>query len=348
MHIKLGSIIAISLSIVLSGALLSSCSSKDEDGSKSMEQIQKEEGLPVVVQPVQVQKFETYLTFYGPFKGLQETIVGAMIGGRIDKILVKPGSLVKKDQVIIRFPEDSPASQYQQAKSAYENSKKTYQRMKALYDAGEIAQAQYDGIATKYSVDKRNYETMKDMLELDAPYDGVLTELMVHEGDNVKSKTPLFTIAQLNKMKIRIWLSDSERMRIKKGMPVLAHAGGKTFAGVVNELSMSVDPMKQAFSADLIFDNPNHEILPGLTADVKVILYENKEAVVVPRSLVKKNDTESYVFLAKDGKALQQKVTITHESGIFYEIGSGLKAGDPLIIKGNARLNDGSKIKVVK
>ncbi len=348
MNVKMGSIIAISLSIILSGALLSGCSSQDEAGSKSMEQIQKEEGLPVVVQPIQLQKFDTDLTFYGQFKGLQETIVGAMIGGRIDKILVKPGTAVRKDQVIIRFPEDSPASQYQQAKSAYENSKKTYQRMKALYDAGEIAQAQYDGIATKYSVDKRNYETMKDMLELDAPYNGVLTELMVHEGDNVKSKTPLFTVAQLNKMKIRIWLSDSERLLIKKGMPVLARAGGKTFPGIVNELSMSVDPMKQAFSADLIFDNPNREILPGLTADVKVILYENEQAVVVPRSLVKKNDTEPYVFLAKDGKAFQQKVTIKNESGIFYEIGSGLKAGDPLIVKGNARLTDGSKIKVVK
>ena len=348
MKYKMHIILALTLGILFSGAMISGCSSEDAHGSKSMEQIQKEDGLPVVVQPVQLQNFSSYLTFYGQFKGLQETIVGAMIGGRIDKILVKPGTAVKKDQVIIRFPEDSPASQYQQAKSAYENSKKTYQRMKALYEAGEIAQAQYDGIATKYSVDKRNYETMKDMLELDAPYNGVLTELMVHEGDNVKGKTPLFTVAQLNKMKIRIWLSDSERLLIKKGMPVLARAGGKTFPGTVAELSMSVDPMKQAFSADLIFDNKEHLILPGLTADVKVLLYENKQAVAVPRSLVKTDGSGPYVFLAKEGKAHKQKVTIAHESGIFYEIGSGLKAGDSLIVKGNARLTDGSKIKVVK
>ncbi len=341
-------IVALILTIIFSEILFTGCSSNDKGSSKSMEQIQKEEGLPVVVQPVQLKEFQTYLTFYGQFKGLQETIVGAMIGGRIDKILVKPGTAVKKDQVIIRFPEDSPASQYRQAKSAYENSKKTYRRMKALYDAGEIAQAQYDGIATKYSVDKRNYETMKDMLELDAPYNGVLTELMVHEGDNVKSKTPLFTVAQLNKMKIRIWLSDTERMQIKKGMPVLARAGGKTFSGKVAELSMGVDPMKQAFSADLIFDNKSREILPGLTANVKVVLYKKEQAVVLPRSLVKKDASGPYVFLAKEGKAQRQEITIAHESGIFYEIGSGLKAGDPLIVEGNARLNNGSKIKVVK
>ena len=150
---------------ILSGLFLFGCSGNDNNESKSMEQIQKEEGIPVVVQPIVPQKFEKYLTFYGQFKGFKETTVGAMIGGRIEKINAKPGAKVKENQVIIEFPEDAPASQYQQAKSAYENSKKTYERMKALHEKGEISQAQFDGIETKFRVDKRNYETMKDMLK---------------------------------------------------------------------------------------------------------------------------------------------------------------------------------------
>ncbi len=328
---------------------LTACSGQEEIKSNSMEDIQKAEGVPVVVHPVQPRAFETALTFFGQFKGYKETIIGAMIGGRIETIHAKPGDRVKENQVIIEFPKDSPASQYQQAKAAYENSKKTYERMKALHDKGEIAQAQFDGITTKYLVDKRNFETMSDMLHLDAPYDGVVTELMVHEGDNVKAKTPLFTVAQLNKMKLRIWLSDEERMKIKKGMSVEARIGENVFPGRVDELSMSVDPMKQAFYADILFDNPDGRILPGLTAAVKVILYQNPKAIAIMRNLVKTDaQGKSFVFLAKENKAVRQPVHIAHQSGVWYEIDRGLQAGDPLIVQGNARLSDGVKIKVVK
>lgn len=339
--------IAILFGIILSGLVISGCSS-EEEASKSMEQIQKEEGFPVVVEQIKLQNFGKYLTFYGQFKGYKETTIGAAIGGRIEKINALPGSTVKEDQVIIEFPEDAPASQYQQAKSAFLNSKKTYERMQVLHAKGEIAQAQFDGVKTKFDVDKRNYETMKDMLKLDAPYTGVLTEVMVHEGDNVKGKAPLFTVAQLNKMKIRIWLSDGERMQIKKGMSAIATVAGHQYSGKVSDLSMSVDAMKQAFYADLLFDNQNREILPGLTADVRVILYENKQAIAIPHNLVQSDISGKYVYLADGSQAKRQNVTILNESGLYYEIGSGIKSGDPLIIKGNSRLADGSKIKVIE
>ena len=324
------------------------CSGKEEEKPKSMEQIQKDEGIPVVVEYISPERFDKHLSFYGKFKGERETTVGAMIGGRIEKINFHPGDNVKKDDVIIEFPEDAPSSQYQQAKSGYENSEKTYKRMKALYEKGEIAQAQFDGAETKYMVDKRNYETMTDMLKLDAPYNGTITEFMVHEGDNVKSKSPLFTMAKLNKMKIRVWLSDSERMQIKKGMKAIAMVNSKSIVGKVSELSLSVNRMKEAFYADLIFDNRKRKILSGTTADVKIITYENEKAIVVSRNLLKDDAGKKYVFLAGKENAKKQYVIVANENGTSYEIESGLKINDPLITKGVMRLNEGTKIKVIK
>lgn len=336
------------LLFLFTGIGFTGCSREEQKESRSMEQIQKEEGIPVTVEAVSQQKFDKQLTFFGKFKGDRETIIGAMIGGRVEKINFRPGDDVKKDDVIIEFPEDSPASQFQQAKSGYENSEKTYKRMKSLYEKGEIAQAQFDGAETKYMVDKRNYETMTDMLKLDAPYNGTITELMVHEGDNVKSKTALFTIAKLDKMKIRIWLSDSERMTIKKGMKAIATVEGKTFVGKVSELSLSVNPMKNAFYADLVFTNNKREIFAGSTADIQIITYEKNNAVVIPRNLVKDESGKKYVYLAGDNMAEKRYVTISNESGTGYEIESGLKEGDKLIVKGSSKLDNGTKIKVIK
>ncbi len=334
--------------ISVTALFLSGCSSENAKSSKSMEEIQRENGMPVVVNVVKKQPFEKHLNFIGNFEGIRQTVIGAMIGGRIEKIRHKPGDYVKKNEVIIQFPEDSPASQIQQAKAAYENSKKNYERIKALYKAGQTSKSNYDGIEAKYLVDKRNYETMRQMLFLDAPYSGMITDILVHEGDNVKKRTPLFVLANLSKMKIRIWLSDSERMEIKKGMDAFATVNGRTYKGKVSQISFGVDPMKQAFSADLVFDNSKREIFPGTTADVKIITNKLNNAIVVPRNLVKNSDSKNYVYVAKDGKAKIQYVTVSDESGIDYLIGSGLNAGDSLIVKGNGRLSDGIKINVVK
>ncbi len=338
-------IVAVALMFSL-GFMFVSCSDENKEEKKSLEEIQKEQGYPVAVETVKPVHFEIGLKFYGTFEGEKETIVGAMIGGRIEKIHYKPGDNVKKDDVIIEFPDDAPASQYQQAKAAYENSERTYKRMKALYEKGQIAQAQFEGAETKYLVDKRNYEVMKDMLKLDAPYDGTITEFMVNEGDNVKSKTPLFTIAKLGKMKIRIWISEKERMKIKKGMKAIAVTENKTFTGKVSDISLSKNPMKQAFYADLIFDNSKREILPGLTADVKVVVYENPKAIAIPINAVKKENGKFYVYLADGNVARKVKIDVRNFNGALYEIKSGLKAGDKLIVKGLARLSDGVKIKV--
>ncbi len=338
-------ITTLSLFVVIS---FTGCSSEEVEKAKSLEQIQKEEGIPVTVEKITQQKFGKYLTFFGKFKGDKETIVGAMIGGRIEKINVRPGDFVKKNDVIIQFPEDSPASQYQQVKSGFENSEKTFQRMKALYEKGEIAQAQYDGVETQYQVAKRNYETMKDMLKLDAPYDGTITEVMVRVGDNVKEKTALFTIAKLNLMTIRVQLSDDERMQIKIGMKAIATFGEKSFIGKVSELSLSVNPMTQSFYADLVFDNSKREILAGTTADIKIITYENEKTIVISRNLLKSDAGKKFVFLSNAESAKKQYVTVANENGTEYEIKNGLKEGDLLIVKGSSNLENGTKIKVIK
>ncbi len=336
-------VLGISMQFAVTG-----CSEDNETKSESMEQIQKTEGVPVVINKIKKSNFEKRLKFISKFKGYRETVVGAMIGGRIDKILVKPGQHVKKDEIIIEFPTDEPGSQYVQAKAAFDNAEKTYNRMKALYEKGEIAQAQFDGVETQYIVAKQNFSIVKDMLKLNAPYDGTITNVMVHEGDNVKGKAPLFSIADLSKMRIRIWITAEEKAQMKKGMKAFASANGKTFEGRIAELSIGVDPMKSAFYADIIFDNSKGEIVPGVTANIEVVTYENDNAIVIQRNIVKSDTKGEFVFLANGDKAVKRYVEISNENGINYEVSKGLQINDPLITVGIAKLENGTKIKPVK
>lgn len=333
----------IALTIVFTG-----CSSEKKEEAKSMEQIQSAEGIPVSIQPVALSSFKNQLSFFTKLTGIKQSTRGALIGGKIEKINAKVGDYVKKGQVIIEFPQNEPSIAYEQAKSAYEDSKKNYERMKKLLDAGETSQANYDGMETKYFVDKRNYETQKQLIFVDTQFDGVITEIMVKEGDNVKSESALFTVAQTDRMRAKVWASGSEIELIKKGMTAVIEENGRTFSGRVIEVSMSVDPYKQSFYAEVEFPNPAGALKAGAVIDVKITVYESNKSIVVPRNLVKSDEKGLYVFVENNMAAQKKYIVIAKENGINYEVKSGLAAGDKLIVKGSGQMADGSKVKPVQ
>lgn len=342
--IKIFGSIAILISIV---SLTVSCG-EDKPESKSMDEIRSEEGIPVKVQQISYQPFTKYLTFFSKLTGIKEATKAAMVGGKIDRINASIGSYVKEKQVIIEFDTYNPAVQYEQAKSAYENLKKNYDRMKALLEAGETSQANFDAIETQYLVAKRNYESVRQMLFIEAPFDGILVDLKVNPGDNVKGDAPLFTVSQTHKMRSRIWVSEKEISQFKRGMKAITEYGGQQFVGRVAEISLAMDPAKQAFFVEVEFDNPKGIIKSGVTNEIRIITYENPSAIIIERNLVNKDENGTYVFVVENDKAVKKYISNGNESGLYYEVSGGLQPGEMLVVKGASQLEDGSKVKITQ
>lgn len=320
---------------------------EEKSSEKSIEQIHAEEGIPVNIEVVDYQLFEKHLSFYSNLSGIKEATKGAMVGGRILRVNSKPGDNVKENKIIVEFAYDNPGIAYEQAKTAFENSKKNYERMKALLTAGETSQANFDGAETQYLVDKRNFETQKQLIHIDAPFDGIITDVKVKAGDNVKGEAPLFTIAQLHKMRTKLWVSEQEINLIKVGMSASINYLGKEYKGRIVEISLSADPYKQAFAVEVEFDNSKRELKSGPAIEVKLLTYSNPNAIVISRNLVKKDEKGMYVFVVNGDKAEKRYISNGMDSGLEYEVSSGLKIGDKLIVSGTTNLEAGKKIKII-
>lgn len=317
-------------------------------GDKDNQQTVSEDAIPVKVEQVKYQPFEKYLTFYSKLSGIKEATKGAMIGGKIEKINFPVGAFVREKDVVVEFDTYNPAAQYEQAKAAYENLKKNYERMKALLQAGETSQANFDAIESQYLVAKRNYESIRQMLFIEAPFDGTIVDIKVHPGDNVKGDTHLFTIAQTSKMRSKIWVSEKEIGQFKKGMKAITEFNGEKFVGRVVEISMAIDPTKQAFFVEVEFDNQRGILKSGVTTEIKILTYENPKAIIIPRNLVNKDENGIYVFVVKNDKAEKRYISNGNESGLFFEVSSGLNEGDMLVVKGSAQLDNGSNVKIIQ
>jgi len=320
----------------------------DEEPAKSMAQIQQEDGIPVQVETIGYMPFEKYQNYFGKLAGIKEATKGAPFGGRIAKINYKVGDYVEANQVVVEFPVDEPGSMYETAKVTYENSKRMYERTKVLLEAGETSQVNFDNVEAQYLVNKRNYENAKQLTFIEAPFSGTIIDIKVNVGDNVNKDAPLFTVAQLYKMRVRIWITEKEINQIKKGLTAEIVFGGKTYTGTVVDKSLALDPAKQAFYAEVEFDNSKREIKSGVTVEVKVLIYKNPKAIIIPRNIVMSDDGGQYVFVDKDGVAEKRYITNGQESGVEYEISSGLQVGDKLVVHGGSQLTNNAKLKVIQ
>jgi len=327
--------------------LITGCGA-DEEPAKSMDQIQQEEGIPVEIQTIEYKPFEKFRSYFSKLTGIKEATKGAPFGGKIEKINYRVGNYVEADSVVIEFPFDAPGSAYEQSKTTYETSKKTYERMKVLLAAGETSQASFDQVEAQYLVNKTNYETARKLTFIEAPFSGTIVDIKVNLGDNVNKDAPLFTIAQLHKMRARVWITEKEIGEIKKGMTAFMDFGGKTYKGKVVEISLAIDPAKQAFFAEVEFDNSRRELKSGVIVEIKILVYENQKAVIIPRNLVSVDENGQFVYVENDGKAEKRYISNGNDSGIYFEISKGLQVGDRLITKGASQLNNGAKVKVIQ
>ena len=332
------------LILILSFFVLFGCGEKTEIETKNIEQIYKEEGIPVKVQLVEKTEYIQELSFNAVLSGYRQSAASAMIGGRIEKVLVKVGDYVEKDQVLFEFPEDAPAGQLQQAKAAFDLSKSTFERLNNLYRLGGISKQDLDSAETQFKVTKANLDASLQMLKVRAPISGYVTNISVHETDGVHAETVLAMIAQMEKLKARVWATIEEAESLRSGQKAIAIINEKTIYGKVTQVGIAIDMIRNAFAVDLIFDN--NEIKSGLMSEIKIQTYKNPSAFTVDRKNVKEDENGKYLFVLKNNSAQKTYVTIGHENELF-EILSGLKTGDKVITEGLNLIYDGAKVKEI-
>lgn len=327
--------------------IISSCREENIE-SKNMEQIYEEEGVPVKVENVKKSKFERELTYNTVLSGIKESSASAMVGGRIEKVLVKVGDFVHKDQVIITFPKDSPSTQYYQARVAFENSKSTFERYQKLFEAGGISAQDLDNVKTQYEVNKANWESVKKMVKILAPISGYVTKLNVRESDNVKKETRLVTVADLRKLKASIKVSENDINEITVGKKAYAEWQGNKIEGKVTQVDMAMNPMTQSFNADIIFENIDKKMKAGVTADVVVVSESGSESVSVERKNLVKRGTDYFAYVVENNIAKERKIKVGKSSGLFTEVLDGLYVNDLLVTEGSMFLQNNVKVKIIK
>lgn len=312
-------------------------------------------GVPVEVSAVSTQDFERTINVAGKTAAESTVNVIAKVSGmeQIMAVNVKVGDKVSKGQVLASLNTDSTSLQLEQAQLAYDNAKDMYDKNLALFDAGAVSQNQMDQLKLQLDNAANGLNQIKlalDYATVTAPISGTVVTVNADEGSYASASQPMFVIANVDDLEVKAGVTESNVGKIQLGQKVLVKigaAGAEPVEGSITEISKVMDMTTKNYPITISIDNSAGNYVDGMYAEVRLVTDRAPGAVVIPAQAIINNDGKRYVFLERDGKAVETEVQVGLTDGNNYVVTEGLTVGENLIVKGNDDLVDGQAVVVV-
>ena len=322
--------------------LLYSCGSSDKQ--ETTQQAEKPKVKIAQVTSQEVAQFEEYTTI------VEAEVKNNIIPSsalRINKILVEVGDNVSKGQKLVELD----ASSLDQLKLQVENQEIDLKRIEELYKVGGASKAEYDNAKTQYEVNKKALANKLENTVLTSPINGVISARN-YDNCDMYGSSPILVVEQISPVKMKINVSEKLYAQTAKNLPVTATFdtyGDEEFKGNINIIYPTINSTTHTFPVEITIANNDRRVRPGMFGHVTVN-YGTKSHVVVPDQAVVKQAGagDYYVYTYADGKVTYNKVEVGRRINDKYELISGIEPGSYVVIAGQAGLNNGKEVEVIK
>ena len=181
-----------------------------------------------------------------------------------------------------------------------------------------------------------------------APWGGIVSRVIVKEGEFVAPRAELLEMYDPTSLVIRAAVPEKHAAEITAGMRVdvtLDAYPDQILHGRIERVYPYLDPRLRTRTMEVALDQLA-ELLPGMFARLKVRITEINDAVIVPVEALVTTPNGQVIFVVEEGKAFARPVEIGIEEDNHMQIVTGLQSGDMVIIAGNEKLKDGAPVRL--
>jgi RND family efflux transporter MFP subunit len=282
-------------------------------------------------------------------------------------------------------------AQVRQAEARLANARADLDRATRLISSRAISQAEFDRTHATYQVAVEDHQSTIQLAELAtvareedilgseatvrglearlveanlqlqdstlrAPYDGVIAERFVEEGQNIRAKEPVVRFQDVDEVEIlvnipeSVMVADIQRADIVDLLASFSGAPGLRFPVHIREMAQVADATTQTFQIRTAMQAPEGlQVLPGMTATVTATYRRAGilgQRMLVPVSAVFKRDSGDQVawIVGADGAVTARPVKTGDVASGQIEITNGLEPGERIAVAGVSFLRDGMQV----
>lgn len=240
------------------------------------------------------------------------------------------------------------------------------QRAQDLLQKRVTAQQQVDQTEADAKIATANVQADQAALDTDrirldfstvrAPIDGRVGVVRVTPGNIVRASDGgdgLVTITQMKPLRVTFTLPERDLVAVRAAdargdvaVRVFVHGAAQPLAsGSLNFIDSSVDTASGTITAKATVPNEDGALWPGQYVDIELVLGKIEAAVTIPTVAVQPGQDGPFVYVVgADSKVAVRKVVTGEAVGENVVVTDGLVAGDQVVVEGQLRLRDGSRV----
>ena len=336
--------------------------------------------LPVPVVPGVVTKRDVpiYLDGLGTVQAFNTVTVRARVDGAIDKILFTEGQDVQAGDVLAQIDPRPYQAQLDQAvakkaqdEAMLNNGRLMLKRDEDLIKNRVLDQQSYD--TQRYLVDQLvatiqgdqaaidNARTQLDYTRITSPLAGRVGVRQVDQGNIIHTTdtggvvvitqlrpiSVLFTLPEQDFQTIRDNTPDNEASDPMKVLAVGRDNTGRLGEGTLAVIDNEIDQTTGTIKLKATFPNTDLRLWPGQFVNSRLLVTTRKDGLTVPASVVQRGPQGTYAFVIKpDHTAAVRNVKVAQVEDGQALIDEGLQAGEQVVVDGQYKLQEGSKVVV--
>lgn len=289
--------------------------------------------------------------YSGTVKASDETALSFPIGGTIKQIAVGVGDRVGRGSLIASIDNLSLSEAYDIALAGVATAQDAYDRLKLLHDANSLSDMKWveaqNALAQAKSAAAIARRALADA-NIYAPFDGYVVAKPADVGMSVAPTAPVVVLATIDPAKVSISVPDNDipLLQFNAQADVSLGSTGRHYRGKLVEKGVAANPITRSYDVGFAVDNPDGELLPGMICDVAIVADTVSRAIVVePSAVMLDADNRCYVWLARNGRACRRAVDVGALTDGGVVIASGLAVGDTVIVGGQQKVSQGTKLK---
>lgn len=295
------------------------------------------------------------------------------VPGTVATVNVSQGEHVSAGQVLATLDPapfelnvQGARSQLATAQANHDEKELALDRQRQLYERGWVAKAALDQAVAAFDAAEGDLNLARSRLgtaerdlantRLVAAFDGLIAERHVEPFEEVTVGTPIFQINSDGALEVDASVPDSVIARLSVGAPVtveVSTATGCGCAGRITEIGTESTAANTVSVTAALLDSPR-ELLPGMSAEVSVVLSSTLEArgYLIPLAAIAPGDEAApgYIFKFDIDAGVVRKVPVSGGEAVtdnFVEVVEGIAAGDIIAVAGVSFLRDGQRVKLL-
>jgi multidrug efflux system membrane fusion protein len=343
-------------------------------GGKGRESAQNAAPVPVDVVRAEKTRFPVYLNGLGSVQSFNTVTVRSRVDGQIVKVEFKEGQLVKQGDLLLQIDPlpyqallDQAVAKKSQDDASLQNARLDLQRYEQLAHAEGASRQQRDTqaalvqqLTAQVAADQASIASARVQLNytsIKSPITGRVGFAMVTLGNVVHASdtTGIVTITQVQPIATVFTAPEDQLPAIEKAfaanpveVTVLSSDGQQKLAvGSLAVINNQVDQATGTIQLKASFENKDNALWPGQSASTRLLLKTLDDVVVIPDGAVQRGPNGYFTYIVgDDDKAKMTDVKVNQIADGRAVIDDGVKAGDRLVVSGQYRLQDGSKVAI--